>query len=85
MPLLKDGGRIVYCCQGISERKLTKPGIEIVTTPSQNAIFLKNSRDAYELLSKDFGMQQVERPVNHEATQAENIDTFVHVLKPLKK
>lgn len=85
MPLLKDGGRIVYCCQGISERKLTKPGIEIVTTPSQNAIFLKNSRDAYELLSKDFGMKQVEKPVNHEATHAENIDTFVHVLKPLKK
>lgn len=94
MPILEDNGAIVYCCQGVSKDTLVNPNnINLLgllsltmrlTSPHISPyaeIHMKNSIEAYKLLSKEFNVDLQPSPYSGRNNGLNLEDTFVRIRK----
>ena len=96
MPLIKDGGSVVYCCQGVEREKLTntkiddfaKERLEIVSRfalVSDRDLFKDinevNDIEAYQLLSQEYDISFIQEKSLCSENGNDDVDTFVRVMK----
>lgn len=83
MPLLKDDGSVVYCCQG-RDPKILSGGISSLNlrdNMSVDAIQEKNDVIAFDMLSKMYGVSIETAPTLSDFNGPSKHDTFVKVMK----